>query len=150
MLAMLLCFLQCCRFAGFGPEVVLRGLGDTTNNTNTTVRSSTAEGDILGKLYDDGKREHDDRYAGDGLYTNKLILEFAKKEDVAVYKEFYVSLLQELVSSTVEIAGTWGSGLCAGFELNRQHSHASCQAAACQQSKLRLDVYQIIWVVDLH
>jgi hypothetical protein len=75
-------------------------------NTTTGARSAVAEGDIIGRLYDDGKREHDDRYAGDGLYTNKVILEFDKREDVAVYKEFYVSLLQELVSSTVEIAGT--------------------------------------------
>jgi hypothetical protein len=66
------------------------------------------EGDQLGMLYDDGARAHDDRYAGDGLYSNTLILEF-KKTNLSMYREFYVSLLDTLVSSTIQIAGgcTW-------------------------------------------
>jgi hypothetical protein len=55
-------------------------------------------------LYDDGDRAHDDRYAGDGLYSNTISIEF-KKSGQAVYKEFYVSQLQQIVSATVEIAG---------------------------------------------
>ncbi|WIA19979.1 hypothetical protein OEZ85_005856 [Tetradesmus obliquus] len=47
--------------------------------------------------------KHEDRFAGDGLYSNTLYLEF-KKTDLAVYKEFYVSLLDTLVSSTIQIS----------------------------------------------
>lgn len=51
--------------------------------------------------------KHEDRFAGDGLYSNTLYLEF-KKTDLAVYKEFYMSLLDTLVSSTIQISGEMG------------------------------------------
>jgi hypothetical protein len=86
------------RFADQGKQVVLQGLGDNGNS------SSSGAGDQVGILYDDGSRDHDDRYAGDGLYSNMVFIKF-KKTGQAVYKEFYVSLLQQIVSSTVEIAG---------------------------------------------
>jgi hypothetical protein len=94
-------FLVCPRFANLAKEVILRGLGENTTGNE--------EGDKVGTLYDDGARAHEDRYAGDGLYSNTLILEF-KKTNVAVYKEFYVSLLDKLISSTVEISGGSSAG----------------------------------------
>jgi hypothetical protein len=75
----------------------MRGLGD--NNTRGT------EGGEIGKLYDDGKiREHDDRFANDSVYTNIILVQF-KQTNLSVYKEFYVSLMGQMLSSTVEIAG---------------------------------------------
>jgi hypothetical protein len=76
--------------------VILRGLGD--NNTRGI------EGGELGQLFDDGDRVHDDRYGGDGLYTNKLPVK-VKKTDLAVYQEFYVSLMGQTLSFTVNISG---------------------------------------------
>ena len=89
----------CSRFASKIKEAVLRGLGG--NDTRGTA------GDELGILYDDGAFKHEDRYAGDALYSNTLYLEF-KKTDLAMYKEFYVSLLDTLVSSTIQISGDLG------------------------------------------
>jgi hypothetical protein len=93
----------CCRFANLGPKVLLQGLGnDGNSSTNSSQRGAVVS--VIGELYDDGKREHDDRYAGDGLYSNTVIIKF-EKADVAVYKEFYISQLEKLVSSQIEIAG---------------------------------------------
>jgi hypothetical protein len=98
--------LHCARFAAPGKQVVLRGLGENTG--------SGAEGEQIGVLFDDGQRDHDDRYPGDGLFSNTVFLEF-KEMNVSVYKEFYVSLLDKFISTSVEIAGkckicsVWGT-----------------------------------------
>ncbi|WIA41057.1 hypothetical protein OEZ86_004693 [Tetradesmus obliquus] len=91
------------RFANQGKQVVLQGLGDNGNSSSSSNSSSSRLADQVGILYDDGGREHDDRYAGDGLYSNMVYIQF-KKTGQAVYKEFYVSLLEQIVSSTVEIS----------------------------------------------
>ncbi|WIA20772.1 hypothetical protein OEZ85_005135 [Tetradesmus obliquus] len=91
------------RFANQGKQVFLQGLGDNGNSSSSSNSSSSRLADQVGILYDDGGREHDDRYAGDGLYSNVVYIQF-KKTVQAVYKEFYVSLLEQIVSSTVEIA----------------------------------------------
>jgi hypothetical protein len=61
-------------------------------------------GDVLGTLYDDGDRVHDDRYAGDGLYSNVIFIEFPKTNE-PVYRNFYVGLLDKDVSSQGEFTG---------------------------------------------
>jgi hypothetical protein len=96
--------------------VILQGLGENGNG-------SSARGDAVGILYDDGDRAHDDRYAGDGLYSNTISINF-KKTGQAVYKEFYISLLEQIVSSTVEIAGEW---VCAHACVAQQRSLGSCE-----------------------
>jgi hypothetical protein len=93
-----LCHLQPPRFANLGQKVILQGLGGGNGSRTAAVV------DPIGELFDDGKREHDDRYAGDGLYSNTILIQF-DKTDVPVYKEFYVSQLEKLLSSTIEIAG---------------------------------------------
>lgn len=66
----------CSRFASKSKEAVLRGLGG--NDTRGTA------GDELGILYDDGAPKHEDRFAGDGLYSNTLYLEFKKTDFDAI------------------------------------------------------------------
>lgn len=86
-----------------GQRVILQGLSN--NVTNGTRRAAAdAFTDAIGELFDDGQRIHDDRYAGDGLYSNTINIKF-EKTDVPVYKEFYISQLEKLLSSTIEIAG---------------------------------------------
>jgi hypothetical protein len=70
-------------------------------------------GDELGILYDDGQRVHDDRYAGDGLFSNVIFIEFPKTSE-AVYRNFYVSLLDKDVSSQGEFM-LCGRSLCEQF-----------------------------------
>ncbi|WIA29795.1 hypothetical protein OEZ86_012268 [Tetradesmus obliquus] len=90
------------RFANMGQRVILQGLSN--NATNGTRRAAAdAFTDAIGELFDDGQRIHDDRYAGDGLYSNTINIKF-EKTDVPVYKEFYISQLEKLLSSTIEIA----------------------------------------------
>ncbi|KAF8061114.1 hypothetical protein HT031_004575 [Scenedesmus sp. PABB004] len=72
------------RFAGgasLGKAVTLNGL-----------RNGSDVGEVLGTLYDDGSRLHEDRCAGDGVFSNVILLTFAES-DQPVYKAFYVSLL---------------------------------------------------------
>ncbi|KAF8061111.1 hypothetical protein HT031_004572 [Scenedesmus sp. PABB004] len=72
------------RFAGgasLGKAVTLNGL-----------RNGSDVGEVLGTLYDDGSRLHEDRFAGDGVFSNVILLTFAES-DQPVYKAFYVSLL---------------------------------------------------------
>uniref|UniRef100_A0A383VKW5 Uncharacterized protein n=1 Tax=Tetradesmus obliquus TaxID=3088 RepID=A0A383VKW5_TETOB len=74
-------------------QVVLHGRkGNTTDGI----------GDVLGTLFDDGLRVHDDRYANDGLFSNVIFVDFPKTNE-AVYRNFYVSLLDRDVSSQVVI-----------------------------------------------
>ncbi|KAF8065633.1 hypothetical protein HT031_003234 [Scenedesmus sp. PABB004] len=72
------------RFAGGGAGV---GTAVTLNG----VRNGSDAGEVLGTLYDDGSRLHEDRFAGDGVFSNIILLTFAES-DQPVYKAFYVSL----------------------------------------------------------
>ncbi|WIA43983.1 hypothetical protein OEZ86_010366 [Tetradesmus obliquus] len=80
------------------------GLNGTTQVVLHGRKGNTTDGigDVLGTLFDDGLRVHDDRYANDGLFSNVIFVDFPKTNE-AVYRNFYVSLLDRDVSSQVII-----------------------------------------------